>query len=92
MKKIQKSDIIPLSPYCWEIPDDFKPGMRVPARIIAEEALLEGYGILVASRGDDHEQTRRVVGYLADLYDARHAAEPEEGFDSKAAEWRARTE
>ena len=40
MKKIQKSDIIPLSPYCWEIPDDFKPGMRVPARIIAEILLL----------------------------------------------------
>ncbi|MDX1333909.1 MAG: RtcB family protein, partial [Robiginitalea sp.] len=41
MKKIQKSDIIRLTPYCWEIPEDFKPGMRVPARIIAEEALLD---------------------------------------------------
>jgi len=41
MKKIQKSDITRLTPYCWEIPPDFKPGMRVPARIIAEEALLD---------------------------------------------------
>ncbi len=41
MKKIEKSDIIPLTPFCWEIPSDFKPGMQVPARIIAEEALLD---------------------------------------------------
>jgi hypothetical protein len=56
----------------------------------AEEALLEGHGILVAALGDDHEQTRRVVGYLADLYDARHAAEPGKGYDAKAAAWRAK--
>ncbi len=56
----------------------------------AEEALLEGHGILVAELGDNHEQTRRVVGYLADLYDARHAAEPGKGYDAKAAEWRAK--
>jgi tRNA-splicing ligase RtcB len=41
MKKVQKSDIIQKSSFLWEIPEDFKPGMRVPARIVAEEALLD---------------------------------------------------
>jgi tRNA-splicing ligase RtcB len=41
MKKVQKSDINRITPYCWEIPSSFKAGMRVPARIIAEEALLD---------------------------------------------------
>ena len=27
--------------YRWEIPADYKPGMRVPARIYADEALLD---------------------------------------------------
>ena len=54
----------------------------------AEEALLEGNDILVAALGNDHEQTRRVVEYLADLYDAWHAAEPGNGHDAEAAEWR----
>jgi len=56
----------------------------------AEEALLEGHGILVAALGDNHEQTRRVIGYLAELYDAWHAAESGKGYDAKAAEWRAK--
>ncbi len=33
--------------------------------------------------GDEHGQTKRVVGYLADLYDAW-------GKPEKAAEWRAK--
>ena len=41
MKKVNKSDIIQKSPFLWEIPKNFKPGMRVPARVIAEEALLD---------------------------------------------------
>lgn len=41
MKKIRKSDIIPLSPYRWEIPASFRPDMHVPAQIIAEESLLD---------------------------------------------------
>ncbi len=54
----------------------------------AEEALLEGYAILVDALGDSHEQTRRVMGYLVDLYDDWHIAEPGNGCDVKAAEWR----
>ncbi len=48
----------------------------------AESAMLEAHGILQAALGDEDEQTRRVVGYLADLYDAW-------GKPEKAAEYRA---
>ncbi len=38
-------DMVPplkrISPYIWEIPQKYKPGMRVPARIFADEVLLE---------------------------------------------------
>lgn len=30
-----------IEPYVWEIPREFKPGMRVPGRVYADEALLE---------------------------------------------------
>ena len=49
----------------------------------AESALLEAHGILQTALGDEHGQTKRVVGYLADLYDAW-------GKPQKAAEWRAK--
>ncbi len=49
----------------------------------AESALLEAHGILQTALGDEREQTKRVVGYLADLYDAW-------GKSEKAAEWRAK--
>ncbi len=49
----------------------------------AESALLEAHGILQTALGDEHEQTKRVVGYLADLYDAW-------GKPDKAADWRAK--
>ncbi len=49
----------------------------------AESTLLEAHGILQTALGDEHEHTKRVVGYLADLYDAW-------GKPEKAAEWRAK--
>lgn len=39
--KIFKKHIIPLTPYFWEIPKDFHVKMRVPARILASEPLLD---------------------------------------------------
>ncbi len=36
-----KNDLIKISDYLWEIPKDFRSGMRVPARIYADEKLLE---------------------------------------------------
>ncbi len=35
-------DIKQVTPYVWEIPKSFKPGMRVPARVVATEKLLNG--------------------------------------------------
>ncbi len=49
----------------------------------AESVLLEAHRILAAALSNDHDQTTRVVGYLADLYDAWDKPD-------KAAEWRAK--
>ena len=54
----------------------------------AEAALLEAHEILKSAQGANHEQTTEAVGALAELYDAWHAAEPGEGHDAKATEWR----
>jgi len=55
----------------------------------AADTMLEAHAILVAAIGEEHEQTHRVVGYLAELYDAWHAAAPDAGHDADAASWRA---
>ena len=56
----------------------------------AEETLLESHQILSAALGPDHERTIKVNESLADLYTAWHEAEPGNGYDTKAAEWRAK--
>ena len=58
----------------------------------AEAALLEAHGLLEATFGAKHERTINVVKSLVDLYEAWHAAEPGMGYDTKAAEWRAKLE
>ncbi len=49
----------------------------------AETALLEAHDILHSALGGEHDQTGRVVVYVADLYEAW-------GKPGKAAEWRAK--
>jgi tRNA-splicing ligase RtcB len=39
--KIRKEDIHKIEDYLWEIPKTFRPKMRVPARILASEPLLD---------------------------------------------------
>ena len=39
--KIRKEHIHKLEEYLWEIPEDFKDNMRVPARVLASENLLD---------------------------------------------------
>ncbi|MEE9129901.1 MAG: tetratricopeptide repeat protein [Phycisphaerales bacterium] len=56
----------------------------------AEEALEEAYAILMGSVGPENEYTSGVVRSFADLYTAWHEAEPDKGYDAKAAEWRAK--
>jgi tRNA-splicing ligase RtcB len=38
---VQKSDLLRISEYVWEIPTSFRSDMRVPARIYASESLLD---------------------------------------------------
>lgn len=40
-KKITKSDLKRIDEYLWEIPQNFREDMRVPARIYADEAILD---------------------------------------------------
>ncbi|AKA34272.1 RtcB family protein [Flagellimonas lutaonensis] len=41
MKKVKKDDIQKIEEYLWEIPKSFREDMRVPARILANETLLD---------------------------------------------------
>ena len=41
MKKVKKEHIIKLEDYLWEIPKSFRKDMRVPARVLASETLLD---------------------------------------------------
>ncbi len=45
--KIQKPAFIKISDVVWDIPSDFKHGMRVPARIIATRKLIETMDLTV---------------------------------------------
>ena len=51
---------------------------------------MEGHDILIGSLGSDDERTISAIKSLSDLYDAWHEAEPDQGYDTKAAEWRAK--
>jgi tetratricopeptide (TPR) repeat protein len=55
-----------------------------------EAEMLEAHETLLAALGKDHERTTKCVESLAALYDGWHAAEPGQGYDTKAAEWRAK--
>ena len=41
MKQLNKPEFKKISDFIWEIPKDFKTGMRVPARIYASRMLLD---------------------------------------------------
>ena len=58
----------------------------------AEAALLEACEVFEAALGAEHKRTIDAIESLADLYDTWHAAEPDAGYDTKAAEWRAKFE
>ena len=38
---VRKQDLVRLEPYLYEIPRSFRSDMRVPARVYADERLLE---------------------------------------------------
>ncbi len=56
----------------------------------AEKDLLEAHPLFFSTRGESPRETRECVRAFAALYAARHAAEPERGWDRKGAEWAAK--
>ncbi len=56
----------------------------------AETGLLEAHELIFSSLGPDHERTIEQIKSLVDLYSAWHEAEPGQGYDAKAAQWRAK--
>lgn len=57
---------------------------------IAEANLIESHAIRVKAWGAAHKDTRDSLQALVDLYTAWEKAEPDNGYDAKAAEWRAK--
>ena len=55
----------------------------------AETNLLESHEIARKARGATHRETLACARALADFYSAWHAAEPNKGYDAKAAHWKA---
>jgi tRNA-splicing ligase RtcB len=41
MEKPERKDLIKISDYIWEIPKSFREDMKVPARIFADEKMLD---------------------------------------------------
>ncbi len=56
----------------------------------AEAVLLEAHAIRTLVLGTDIRHPGSPVLYLAQLYEAWHKAEPGQGYDAEAAQWRAR--
>ena len=55
-----------------------------------EPLALDCYRRNLEQFGPSHEETVDAIQLLIDLYSARHAAEPDGGFDDVLAEWRAK--
>ncbi len=59
---------------------------------LAETNLLEACAILMKTSGEKHKDTRDCVQFLAECYEAWNTAEPANGRDAKAAEWKTKLE
>jgi len=56
----------------------------------AESALLEAHRVYESAFGAEDKRTASSIQSLIDLYDAWDEAEPDEGYEAKAAQWRAK--
>jgi len=56
----------------------------------AEASLLEAHPLYVTTRGATHKDTRDCTRAIVELYNAWSAREPGEGYDAKAAGWKAK--
>ncbi len=58
----------------------------------AEPLLLGGYARMRDDPAANNDRRREALERIVELYDARHEAQPAEGYDAKTAEWRATLE
>ncbi len=56
----------------------------------AEPMLIEARGIIAKTMGEDHDIAAQMTQGLVTLYEAWDKASPAKGYDSKAAEWKAK--
>jgi serine/threonine protein kinase len=56
----------------------------------AEAAAMESHDCQATAWGPSHPRSIGAVTLIAQLYDAWHSADPDKGYDLKAAEWRAK--
>jgi tetratricopeptide (TPR) repeat protein len=56
----------------------------------AEASLLEAHALWVKARGEKQDETRSCKQAIVDLYTEWNAAQPGKGYDTKAAEWKAK--
>ena len=56
----------------------------------ARRLMIRSLAIIEAEHGATHAATRKARKRMGDLYDAWHTAEPGNGYDAQAAEWRAK--
>ncbi len=54
----------------------------------AEANFLEAHPLWLDARGKSHADTRDCLQALVDHYTARHAAQPDGGYDTKLSQWR----
>ena len=57
---------------------------------LGESQLLEAYKAMKGKPVAPNHRKREALWRIADLYHAWHVAEPDKGYDAKAAEWRAK--
>ncbi len=60
------------------------------AQLLEAEARLADATVPIKNEGEFRRCTRTVTEAFIELYDARHAAEPNAGHDAEAQEWRRR--
>jgi hypothetical protein len=65
-----------------------KARMNLHEFAAAESNLLEADSIFRITRGPAHKDTLESSQAIIDLYTAWNAAEPDKGYDAKAAEWK----
>ncbi len=63
---------------------------QAEAELLETHPMFEDSGVPIRIPENFRKHTRKLAEAFVDLYEAWHAAEPDAGYDAKAAEWRAK--